>query len=74
MKKKLSVISKALIVVAFIGAIMFALFETNNSSLYFDYDMIEKFVLFLQIAVMGVSIGSIGLIGLMTWIYNKNKI
>lgn len=74
LKKKLSVISKALIVVAFIGAIMFALFETNNSSLYFDYDMIEKFVLFLQIAVMGVSIGSIGLIGLMTWIYNKKKI
>lgn len=74
LKKKLSVISKVLIVVAFIGAIIFALLEANNSVLYDGFDKIEDFIFNLQIAVMGVSIGSIGLIGLMTWIYNKKKI
>ena len=74
LKKKLSVISKVLIVVAFIGAIIFALLEANNSVLYDGFDKIEDFIFTLQIAVMGVSIGSIGLIGLMTWIYNKKKI
>lgn len=74
LKKKLSVISKVLIVVAFIGAIIFALLEANNSVLYDGFDKIEEFVFYLQIAVMGVSIGSIGLIGFMTWIYNKKKI
>ena len=67
-------ISKILIIVAFVGALLFALIEANNSFLYAGYDKVEEFVFYLQIAVMGVSIGSIGLVGLMTWIYNKKKI
>ncbi|MBQ4104050.1 MAG: helix-turn-helix transcriptional regulator [Clostridia bacterium] len=74
LKKKLSVISKSLIIVAFLCAVIFALVEANNSILYADFDKIEEFVFYLKIAVMGVSIGSIGLIGFMTWIYNKKKI
>ena len=74
LKRKLSLISKILIIVAFVGALLFALIEANNSFLYAGYDKVEEFVFYLQIAVMGVSIGSIGLVGLMTWIYNKKKI
>jgi len=73
LKKKLSTISKVLIVTGFIGAIVFAFIEANNS-IYLRYDKVEEFVLFLQPAVMGVSIGSIVLIGAMTWIYNKKKV
>ena len=74
LKKKLSIISKVLIITGFIGAIIFALIEANNSYIYNGYDKVEEFVLYLQLTVMAVSIGSIVLIGIMTWIYNKMKV
>lgn len=73
LKKKLSIISKVLIITGFIGAIIFALLESVNST-YLRYDKVDEFVFVLQIAVMAVSIGSIVLIGIMTWVYNKKKV
>ncbi|MBR3809670.1 MAG: helix-turn-helix transcriptional regulator [Clostridia bacterium] len=73
LKKTLSIISKVLIITGFIGAIIFALLESVNST-YLRYDKVDEFVFVLQIAVMAVSIGSIVLIGIMTWVYNKKKV
>ncbi len=73
LKKKLSIISKVLIAIGFVGAIVFAFIEADNS-FYLKYDKVEVFVLSLQFAVTGISIGSIGLVGAMTCIYNKKKV